>query len=257
VRTTIRDPGGAQLRPLLLVGALLLAIGSSARALDLEGKQTLIEYSCDYFGEGGVAFGFVQPPEIKLYQDGTVVFRRDWRYFSSETSGQQLERIRAKLSRSRLLRESTYYTGLRGDPMLHHGGLCHFLYLEDGADSQLIAASVVPRGGQWRRLLEYLSDLLPAAAEPYLPATLVIDVETDCRPPCDGRQWPHADRLDLAATAGRRTEVTDSEVVRTVFLDLRRDFVQADRNYRIEVVAVPGWFEPAKIEGRLLRLVGQ
>ncbi len=50
-------------------------------------------------------------------------------------------------------------------------------------------------------------------------------------------------------------KVTDPEVVRTIFLDRHRAFRHPDGSYRIEVLAVPGWFEPAEMEERLLRLV--
>ncbi len=243
-------------RPLALAATLLLAAGGEARALDLDDRKNLVEYSCDYFGEGGARYGYLKPPEIKLYQDGTVVFRRDWKYFSGKISGEQLERTRGRLRRSKWLQESAHLTRMRGDPMLHHGGLCHFLYLENGASSRLLATPVVPRGGKWRRLVEHLQDLLPATAAPFLPAKLVIQVEATRRPGGSDRQWPHAEKLDLAATAGL-TEVTDPEVVRTIFLDLHRLFVQAGRSHRIHVVAVPGWFEPAKMEQSLHRLVAR
>lgn len=239
----------------VLTGALLLAIGASARGLDLESKVNLVEYSCNYFGEGGVDFQFVKPPDIKLYRDGSYVFRRDGQFLVGRISSGPLERLEKMLRRSDLLRQSSYRADLPGDPMLHHGGLCHFLYHEDDGDGRLIATPVVPRRGEWRRLVEQLEGLLPDAAAPYLPTKVVVEVEA-AGPARHGRRtWPHEDRLDLAAATAGRTEVTDPEVVRTIFTDVHKRFVQADRTYWLELVAVPGWFDRAATEESLHRLL--
>lgn len=237
---------------LVLAAALLLATGAGARAQDLADKKNLIEYSCDYFGEGGVDFGFVKPPEIKIYQDGTIVFRRDWQYFIGQISPRQLELTRDKLRRSTLLRESAYHAEMRGKPMLHHGGFCHFRYLEDA--SRLVAAPVVPRRGKWRRLVDHLRAQLPETAEPYLPAKLILSAEAVRRSGRSAQSWTHGDQLELAAAAAQPVEVTDPDVVHTVFTGTHKLFVHADRVYRIDIIGSPGWFDPASIEKRLLRL---
>lgn len=131
-----------------------------------------------------------------------------------------------------------------------HGGVCHLTYL-DGQARVVVAALVVPTGGEWERVVRTVRRRLPPPSQPYRPSKLRISVTAAA--PHDWPAWPHAESLDLAAAVrASPVELTEPGIISSLFthrlMSATWYFTQGGASYKITLLKVPGWYEPFDLE---------
>lgn len=215
-------------------------------------RENLLEYSCDYFAEFGYRgpgpVPLLAPPTFKLLQDGTVIVEEERAYYRGQLETRRLKKVRTKLEKSLVLRKTELYSDLEGTPILHHGGVCHFTYL-DGQNRVVVAAFRKPKSRSWNRLVRYTQDLVPNDLSLFIPSEAHLRVttpESAISEKCP--DWP----FKAIGLAGQeRLVVTDRHVLSFLFehsAAAEWRTAQGDQCYLLTLLKVPGWYEPYKTE---------
>lgn len=243
----------------LLLG-LTPAVAPSSAAL--EEKQALLEYGCEFFGEGGYRgpgqIPLLRPPEIKVYRDGAVIFRSDGHFSEGKVPSKKLKRLESRVTKAPLLREAAVLQ-IPGTDFLHHGGVCYFSRFE-GEERVTVASFVEPRAASWKRLVKLVKSIQSISnGQRFVPTQAKILVRKSAR---EGSPWPYQHILALSdGSLPRIVSVHDREILRALFSNhpIRPAWTFSENGvtYELVLLQVPGWYEPYELETFLWDLTKQ
>lgn len=137
--------------PLSFVPLSLLALESQQTAVTTPSASNLLEYGCVPFSDEGAAISTVPPPELKVFEDGRVIFSADRRLFESHFKPQALMALRRTLNALEVLQAEQLLEGYAGRPLLVHGGVCYFRK-GHGADETVLTLDVSYPPESWGAL---------------------------------------------------------------------------------------------------------
>jgi hypothetical protein len=233
---------------------LLFGFNPAAGAGEVDSARpgrVLIEYSSGDFDETGPGLvgPFLQPPEIRIYKSGQIVFLKERGVWTGQVEKRRFEKLLRTLAQSELLRKSQVLPVKRGDSLGFHGGMAYFLY-QGGREEVIAAVLLAPRHGPWRRMLNLLRSCLPSTYRSFVPSVINVRV----RPGgslADSVPWPFQEILSLRKPANAEARVSDPRMVNFVLRHLARPLSWSDvvasedgSAFTLTLESVPGWFEP-------------
>jgi hypothetical protein len=215
-------------------------------------QSNLLEYGCGFFGERDyqATIPNLGPPDLKLYQDGTLVVRTDEGFEERRISPTHLQELRKRIERIRSERtKGSPEQGRR--PLLMHGGLC---YVRVGSEERDVIRVFdgIP-GGMTGRLLKQIEQIESEAALRFVPEHVTVELEV-APPSRSDLEWPFSDQFDLSSlAAGGAFAIEDLDVLGFLFdrpvgtWRLR----QRDNSFLMRLRRAPAWYEPDVIKRKL------
>jgi hypothetical protein len=148
---------------------MVLCTGIFVSPLKAQEPENLIEYG--YAPYGAFPWNFPGNPIFifKVLQDGTVITRKDpENYYTAQLSPKDLKQLKERLAKERVLQTSHYVDVKKGTPMLLHGGVAFIRYMDE--DSAIVlAANILPKSGEMKRIIDIVEKALPKKQSPYHP----------------------------------------------------------------------------------------
>lgn len=242
-------------RPLqfLLLVVLLATAGLSATEST---DNNLIEYSYGGFADGSPLLGpMLNPPIVKIYQDGRIVFYRNDKFWEGIVPPQKLRRFKKYLGRNRLLGETRLIEVKRGSSPGFHGGMTYIRYLS-GSEEVIIGAMLLPSRGPWNRLVERIRAAIPSTYHSFVPGSVHVYVHKGGRL-VEPVSWPFSEEYPLAHRThpDDRTRFDDRRVSAFLMRNLSSGFSwlncvvrEGGEVYSLTISEVPEWYQPSGIE---------
>ena len=255
-------------RALNIISLFLFILLFNSSAFSQE-KQNFFDFRCADYSNG---FNFPMPatPIIKIYQDGTAIFRkRNGKYFSDSQFFEanidliKLTRLKNRLRRESILQKSLYIDLKKGGGIGLHGGICSIRFL-DGNEAVLLATSIYPTNGSLRKIIKAVEKFLPPKAMHFYPKEIKIDVDliTDtCEfvSSIDDEKvvidnWQFTNKLSLTQTSladkSLSIELKDLGIIRFLFQEMYKGkslmfswlFCENKKRYSIDLKEIPGWY---------------
>lgn len=219
--------------------------------------SNLLEYGCGYFGERNYQASIpdLGPPDLKLYQDGTLVVRTDEGFAERRISTTHLQQLRRRIERIGSEHpKGSPEPGRR--PLLMHGGLCYVRI--DSEERELVRVFDGTPGGTTGRLLKRIEQIESGAARRFVPQHVTVELEL-APPSRSDLEWPFSDQHDLSSlAAGGAFAIDDPEVLGFLFdrpvgtWRLR----QRGNAFLMRLRRAPEWYEPDAIESKLEAMLG-
>jgi len=222
----------------------------------------LIEYGMGGFADGGHGPPMLYPPEVKVYNDGRIVFGTQEGYWQGTIKPQRLERLKRDLAKNDLLKKSQLLPVKNGGSISMHGGVAYIRYRD--ADDEIIAAVLShPRRGPYVRLLARIREEIPETYSRFRPKEITFRLypgSTWVAPV----EWPFSATTPLHDHSDLIT-ITDPAATAFVidhsfggFSWTQTNVRENGTDYEIIFESAPGWYEQEILGITLdnLRLLG-
>lgn len=222
----------------------------------------LIEYGMGGFADGGHGL-MLYPPEVKIYDDGRIVFGHKEGIWIGTIEPRRLERLKKELAANPLLSKTQILPVRNGGLISMHGGMAYIRY-RDGDDERIVAVLSHPRRGPYAKMLNRIRGEIPSTYSRFRPK----EISFTLYPAGAWVQpvpWPFSATIPLHNTKGS-IHVTDPAAIAFVidhsfggFSWLQTNVIDQGVNYEIILESAPGWYDPQVLAPTLemLRLTSQ
>jgi hypothetical protein len=208
----------------------------------------LIEYGMGGFSDGGHGPPMLYPPEVKIYNDGRIVFADKVGYWQGTIESKRFKRLERDLANDGLLKKSQLVPVRNGGLISMHGGMAYIRY-RDGDDAIVVAALSHPHRGAYPRLLDRIRAEIPGTYSRFRPTEITFRLypgSTWVEPVV----WPFSATTPLRGRSDSIT-VTDPAAIAFVidhsfggFSWLQTNVRENGTDYEIILESAPGWYEP-------------
>ena len=247
-----------------LVLPVLLCLFALSPASYAQHGENLFEFAYAGMADGGQGFVLSAHSLLKIFQDGTVIAAKGERVYALKLGAGAIARLKDRLAKEPLLRQSRYIEIEKGLMTGMHGGVSYIRYLS-GDSEVLLATGVVPTGGKWRRLIRTVEGSLPPLTALFYPQEIQLWIQPNPRGCADTDKikpdpWPHSDRLRLASAA-HTVQTSDPLVIHYLFRQLYNEessglswgACENGSHYTLMLGKVPGWYEDDEQAGAAFR----
>lgn len=244
-------------------------LSSQVLGESLKDHQTpLIEYGIGQYSNGNSFEPFLEPPSIKIYQNGEIIFVKNDKYYFGILPPNKLTKLKNVLEKEFSVQKSKFYSSQKGKEIkkyrgdFEHGGVYYLHYLDPRHQEVLLSTDLITLGSFFGRIVPFLETHLPSNASLYYPQEVEVDVhkhfEITSKTNPALPLWPFSEKIKLAACSSL-TKISDFQICQYLFsqqyeapyLNFAWAFSENGTKYSMRLRKVPGWFNDSDLKENL------